>query len=315
MIAVIFILGAIGEFMKFVTVQHQGRVLAGLWLADGVLDLQAAAKASGEGAALSSVLEIIRGGAASLRTVRALAARAQQQPAALIRHDAVQLLAPISEPRRNIFCVGRNYLDHVKEGHAARGTDLKLPEVPQFFTKATLAMNSPTGDIRLDPRLTQHLDYEVELAVIIGRSGRDIRPEQALEHIFGYAVANDVTARDVQRRHEQWFKGKSLDTSFPFGPWIIDAEEIGDPTTLELVLRVNGEERQRAHVSQMIFDIPTIIASLSAGLTLEAGDIIATGTPSGVGYAMKPPQNLRGGDVVSTSISRIGVLSNRVVEV
>lgn len=302
--------------MKFVTVQHQRRVLAGLWLDDGVLDLQQAAGDGGQATtSLSSMLEIIRGGEQSLQAVRNLAARAQQNKKALLEHAAVQLLSPIPQPLRNIFCVGRNYLDHVKEGHAARGTDLKLPEVPQFFTKATLAMNSPTGDVRLDPHLTQHLDYEVELAVIVGRSGRDIARERAFDHVFGYAVANDVTARDVQRRHEQWFKGKSLDTTFPFGPWIIDRDEIGDPTTLELLMKVNGEERQRALVSQMIFDIPTVIASLSAGLTLEAGDIIATGTPSGVGYAMKPPQNLRGGDVLSSSISRIGELKNRVVEI
>jgi 2-keto-4-pentenoate hydratase/2-oxohepta-3-ene-1,7-dioic acid hydratase in catechol pathway len=302
--------------MKFVTVQHQRRVLAGLWLDEGVLDLQRAASDGGQAtSSLSSVLEIIRGGEQSLQAVRNLAARAPQIKTALLEHAAVQLLSPIPQPLRNIFCVGRNYLDHVKEGYAARGTDLKLPEVPQFFTKATLAMNSPTGDVRLDPRLTQHLDYEVELAVIVGRGGRDIARERAVEHVFGYAVANDVTARDVQRRHEQWFKGKSLDTTFPFGPWIIDRDEIGDPTTLELLMKVNGEQRQRALVSQMIFDIPTIIASLSAGLTLEAGDIIATGTPSGVGYAMKPPQNLRGGDVLSSSISRIGELKNRVVEI
>ena len=301
--------------MKFVSVRHQGRVLAGLWFADGVLDLLEAAKLGGEGASMSSVLDIIRGGDSSLSAVKRLAARAPHYKAALLKHDAVELLAPIPQPLRNIFCVGRNYLDHIKEGYAARGTDLKLPEVPQFFTKATHAMNSSTGDVRLDPRLTQHLDYEVELAVIMGRGGRDIGPEQAFDHIFGYAVSNDVTARDVQRRHDQWFKGKSLDTTFPFGPWIVDREEIGDPTTLELVMSVNGEERQRAHVSQMIFDIPTLIASLSAGLTLEAGDIIATGTPSGVGYAMKPPQRLRGGDRMITSISRIGELTNRIVEV
>jgi 2-keto-4-pentenoate hydratase/2-oxohepta-3-ene-1,7-dioic acid hydratase in catechol pathway len=301
--------------MKFVTAEHQRRVVTGLWLADGVLDLGQAAQRAAEDAPMSSVLEIIRGGKASLTAVRRLVARQQQEKTALLRHDAVKLLAPIPDPLRNIFCVGRNYLDHVKEGHAARGTDVKLPEVPQFFTKATHTMNSPTGDVRLDPRLTQHLDYEVELAVIIGNRGRDIEPQRALDHVFGYAVSNDITARDVQRRHDQWFKGKSLDTTFPFGPWIIDREEIGDPKTLELVMRVNGEERQRALVSQMIFDIPTIIASLSAGLTLEAGDIIATGTPSGVGYAMKPPQSLRGGDTLVTSISRIGELTNRIVEV
>jgi 2-keto-4-pentenoate hydratase/2-oxohepta-3-ene-1,7-dioic acid hydratase in catechol pathway len=301
--------------MKFVSVEYQRRIVTGLWLPDGVLDLEQAAQRTGEDVPMSSVLEIIRGGKASLTAVRRLAARQQQEKSALLKHDAVKLLSPIPEPLRNIFCVGRNYLDHVKEGHAVRGTDVKLPEVPQFFTKATHTMNSPTGDVRLDPRLTKHLDYEVELAVIIGSPGRDIEPQQAFDHVFGYAVSNDITARDVQRRHEQWFKGKSLDTTFPFGPWIIDREEIGDPKTLELVMHVNGEERQRALVSQMIFDIPTIIASLSAGLTLDAGDIIATGTPSGVGYAMKPPQNLRGGDLLVTSISRIGELTNRIVEV
>jgi 2-keto-4-pentenoate hydratase/2-oxohepta-3-ene-1,7-dioic acid hydratase in catechol pathway len=301
--------------MKFVSVEYQRRIVTGLWVPEGVLDLEQAAQRTGEDASMSSVLEIIRGGKASLTAVRRLAARQQQEKTALLKHDAVKLLAPIPVPVRNIFCVGKNYIDHVKEGDAARGTELKLPQVPQFFSKATHAMNSPTGDIRLDPRLTQHLDYEVELAVIIGSRGRDIEPQQAFEYVFGYAVSNDITARDLQRRHDQWFKGKSLDTTFPFGPWIVDREEIGDPKTLELVMRVNGEERQRALVSQMIFDIPTIIASLSAGLTLEPGDIIATGTPSGVGYAMKPPQSLHGGDTLVTAISRIGELTNRVVEV
>jgi 2-keto-4-pentenoate hydratase/2-oxohepta-3-ene-1,7-dioic acid hydratase in catechol pathway len=155
----------------------------------------------------------------------------------------------------------------------------------------------------------------VELAIVIGKGGRDIPADQALSHIFGYTVANDFTARDLQRRHEQWFKGKSLDTTLPLGPWIIDAQEIGDPTTLELTLTVNGEERQRGKVSQMIFDLPTIISSLSAGLTLEAGDVIATGTPSGVGFAMSPPQFLQDGDLVVTRIDRIGELRNRIVKV
>jgi 2-keto-4-pentenoate hydratase/2-oxohepta-3-ene-1,7-dioic acid hydratase in catechol pathway len=167
--------------------------------------------------------------------------------------------------------------------------------VPQFFTKATHAVNAPDGDVRLDPRVTRRFDYEVELAVIIGASGRDIPKERAIDHVYGYAVANDFTARDLQRRHQQWFKGKSLDTTFPFGPWIVDREEIGDPSNLELSLTVNGEERQRVTVDRMIFDIPTLIASLSAGLTLEAGDIISTGTPAGVGFAMDPPRYLKGG--------------------
>jgi len=175
-------------------------------------------------------------------------------------------------------------------------------------------VNAPDGDVRLDPSVTRRFDYEVELAVIIGRPGRDIPKARAFDHVFGYAVANDFTARDLQRRHQQWFKGKSLDTSFPFGPCIVDCEEIGDPSSLELSLTVNGEERQRARVNQMIFDIPTLITLLSAGLTLEAGDVISTGTPAGVGFAMDPPRYLQGGDIVVSTIDRIGSLRNRIVE-
>ena len=152
-------------------------------------------------------------------------------------------------------------------------------------------------------------------AVVIGTSGRDITPARAYEHVFGYCVLNDFTARDLQRRHDQWFKGKSLDTTCPLGPCIVDRASLGDPATLELSLSVNGEERQRAKAGQMIFDIPAIIASLSAGLTLQAGDIIATGTPAGVGYAMTPPQALKAGDLVVAKIDRIGELRNRIVAV
>ncbi|HEX4096223.1 MAG TPA: fumarylacetoacetate hydrolase family protein, partial [Caulobacteraceae bacterium] len=225
----------------------------------------------------------------------------------------VRLLAPIPRTRKNVFCVGRNYAEHVKEGARFAGaSEVKLPEVPQFFTKAPTAINAPGDPVRLDEGVTRFLDYEVELAVVIGKAGRDIPREGAYEHVFGYTIANDITARDLQRRHDQWFKGKSLDNSLPLGPWIVDAGEIGDPTTLELSLTVNGEERQRATTSMMIFDIPAIIASLSGGMTLEAGDVIATGTPSGVGYAMTPPQGLKDGDVVVAKIDRIGELTSPI---
>lgn len=296
--------------MRLVTYKADGRALAGVVHADAVLDLAAAARRAGDAGDYSSVLAIAR--AQALPAVRRLAA--SPNAADLRPLAGLELLAPIASPR-NIFCVGRNYLDHVKEGRTVLGgpADVKLPTVPQFFSKATHALNSPDGDVRLDTRLTQHFDYEVELAVIIGRGGRDIPAERAHEHIFGYSVANDFTARDVQRRHDQWFKGKSLDTTFPLGPWIVDPEEIGDPTTLELSLTVNGEPRQSGRVAQMIFDIPTIIASLSAGLTLDPGDVISTGTPSGVGYAMQPPRCLNVGDVVVSRIDRIGTLTNRIV--
>jgi 2-keto-4-pentenoate hydratase/2-oxohepta-3-ene-1,7-dioic acid hydratase in catechol pathway len=301
--------------MKFVCFKDADRMAMGLLLADQILDLAAAAKLSGDHADYSSMLAIIRGGNQTLRAARQLAANSSKLSAAVRPLAGLQLLAPIGQLQRNAFCVGRNYVDHVKEGAQVMGVDLKLPVVPQFFSKATHTLNAPNGDVRLDEKLTKSFDYEVELAVIIGRGGRDISAEQAMSHVFGYSVANDFTARDLQRRHDQWFKGKSLDTTLPLGPCIVDAEEIGDPTTLELSLTVNGEERQRAHVSQMIFDIPTIINSLSAGLTLEAGDVIATGTPSGVGFAMTPPRPLKAGDMVVTRIDRIGELRNRIVAV
>jgi 2-keto-4-pentenoate hydratase/2-oxohepta-3-ene-1,7-dioic acid hydratase in catechol pathway len=282
--------------MKFITFARDGNALPGIWLGEGhIADLSKA---------FGSILELIEAGEEGLNTARRLAKDVDLHLSA-----AVELMAPIPRTRKNVFCVGRNYVDHVKEGARFPGAgEVKLPEVPQFFTKAPTAINAPGAPVRLDPGLTKLLDYEVELAVIIGKAGRDIPRERAFEHVFGYTIANDVTARDLQRRHDQWFKGKSLDTSLPLGPWIVDAEEIGDPTSLELSLTVNNEPRQSATASMMIFDIPTIIASLSAGMTLEPGDVIATGTPSGVGYAMTPPQGLKDGDVVRARIDRIGEL-------
>ena len=302
--------------MKLVTYAHDGRNFTGLWSDErGVLDLAMAGRRMNEAADLASMLAIIRGGEATLAALQRIEERGGEVAEAWLEAQRVRLLAPIPEPRRNVFCVGRNYLDHVQEGYAKAGKESRLPEVPQFFTKATHSVNAPAGDVRLDPRLTRLLDYEVELAVVIGRGGRDIARDRAYEHVFGYTVANDFTARDLQRRHEQWFKGKSLDTTCPLGPCIVDRAEIGDPATLELSLTVNGAERQRARVAQMIFDIPAIVASLSAGLTLECGDIIATGTPAGVGYAMTPSQALKDGDLVVARIDRIGELRNRIVAV
>ena len=285
--------------MKFISFSRGGRTAPGLWLdGDKVVDLTPVAP---------GIIELIQGGAAALAKAAELA-----KSAPTIAAGEVQLLAPIPLPRKNVFCVGRNYVEHVAEGARAMGTQTKLPEVPQFFTKAPTTVNAPGAPVRLDSGLTKLLDYEVELAVVIGTTGRDIPAERAYDHVFGYTIANDVTARDLQRRHDQWFKGKSLDTTLPLGPWIIDKAAIGDPTTLELSLTVNGQERQRAKASMMIFDIPAIIASLSAGMTLEAGDIIATGTPSGVGFAMDPPQGLKDGDIVVASIDRIGQLTSPI---
>jgi 2-keto-4-pentenoate hydratase/2-oxohepta-3-ene-1,7-dioic acid hydratase in catechol pathway len=292
--------------MRFISFRLDGREAPGLQLKGGeVVDLSSVA---------ASMIELIEGGKAAMDAARRLAESGER-----IAADRIELLAPIPRPRKNVFCVGRNYLDHIIEGAKVRGDAVPdlgadVPKYPTFFTKAPTTLNRPGGEVRLDSKLTRLLDWECELAVVIGQGGRDIARDQALEHVFGYTVINDITARDLQKRHGQFFKGKTLDGTCPMGPCIVDAEEIGDPTTLMLSLTVNGVEKQRAPASQMIFDVPAIIASLSEGMTLEPGDIIATGTPSGTGFAMEPPERLQDGDVVVASIDRIGDLESRIVE-
>jgi 2-keto-4-pentenoate hydratase/2-oxohepta-3-ene-1,7-dioic acid hydratase in catechol pathway len=226
----------------------------------------------------------------------------------------IRWLAPIPRPAKNIFCVGRNYAAHVKEGAAAYNREAKLPEVPMFFTKAPTTVRGPFDDVPRHEGLTQQLDWEAELAVIIGRRGRDIRRDDALSHVFGYSVLNDVTARDLQQRHGQWFKGKSLDGSCPMGPVIVTADEFGDPQAKRVSLRINGVTKQDASTADMIFPVATIIEWLSRGLTLEPGDIIATGTPEGVGMGRTPQEWLQAGDVIETEVEGIGVMRNTVRE-
>ncbi len=232
-------------------------------------------------------------------------------------HDLskVQLAAPIPRPRKNIMCLGWNYAEHQKETSALRGQEAKVPEYPVIFTKAPTTVNGPYGDIVIDPAVSEQIDWEAELAVIIGKGGKNIREEDALAHVFGYTVLNDVTARDLQSRHKQFFKGKSVDGYCPMGPWIVTADEIPDPQQLHLCLRVNGVTKQDGSTSQMVFSVSRIIADLSLGMTLEPGDIIATGTPSGVGFARNPPEYLKAGDMVETEIAGIGMLRNAVVRV
>lgn len=222
-------------------------------------------------------------------------------------------LAPLHMPRKNIFCVGRNYAEHIAEGERAQNTKIGVTEHPVYFTKPSTALVGHGGDVLIFPSVSEAVDYEVELAVVIGKAGRNIAPENAFDHVLGYTILNDITARDVQRRHGgQYFKGKGLDGSCPIGPWIVTADEIDDPQDLSISLSVNGEMRQNGRTHDMIFDIPTLIASLSEGMTLEPGDILATGTPSGVGYAMDPPRFLKAGDTIVCDIAGIGQLSNTV---
>ena len=240
----------------------------------------------------------------------ALASEAARLPLA-----DVKLLAPLPRPARNIVCVGKNYREHAREVQATAitGADKDgVPEVPVFFTKWTSSVIGPEEPIpsHLDP--TRSTDYEGELAVIVGRSGRGIARADAMRHVYGYTIINDVTARKLQKLHNQWFLGKSVDGYCPMGPAIVTADDISDVGKLRVQTRVNGELRQDAPVSDLVFDIPTLIETLSRTMTLEPGDIISTGTPAGVGIGFKPPKFLQAVDVVAVTIDPIGTLQNPV---
>jgi 2-keto-4-pentenoate hydratase/2-oxohepta-3-ene-1,7-dioic acid hydratase in catechol pathway len=229
--------------------------------------------------------------------------------------SSVRLLAPIPTPRRNIFCVGKNYRDHAREfassgyeAGAVKGAE--IDEYPAVFTKPGSAVVGTGATVNLHPHVTSAVDYEAELTLVIGKGGRDIRREDAYSHIWGYTIINDVTARDRQRNHKQWFMGKALDGFCPMGPWITTADEV-DPENLDVKCWVNGELRQNANTRDLIFDIPALIQTISAGLTLHPGDLIATGTPAGVGLGFNPPKFLKPGDEVSMSITGLGTLTNR----
>ncbi len=222
----------------------------------------------------------------------------------------IQLLAPL-EPRQDLIALGLNYKTHVAETAGGRGAE--PPDRPILFGKAATSVIGPEAEIRIDPKITTQVDWEVELAVVIGRRGRDIEADRALGHIFGYTVANDVSARDLQFLDGgQWYRGKSLDTFCPLGPSIVTTDELGDAGGLRLTLRVNGVTKQDASTDDLIFAIPEIVASASSGRTLYPGDVILTGTPGGVGFTRMPPEFLRAGDAVEAEIERIGVLRNRV---
>lgn len=286
--------------VKLVTYQHAGTIAIGLWREDGIVDLSAVAP---------DMITLIEQGEAGLVRVEEIAAAAEAIPAADVR-----LLAPIHNPRRNVMCVGKNYAAHTRESYEARGESVETIEYPVIFTKTTTCVNGPYDNIPYDSAVSDQIDYEAELAVIIGRKLKNATREEALAAVFGYTVLNDVTARDLQTLHKQFFKGKSLDGSCPIGPCIVTAGAIPDPYALRITCHVNGELRQDSAAETMTFDIPTLIGHLSRGMTLLPGDIIATGTPSGVGFAMKPPVFLRPGDVVECAIEGIGAIRNRIAE-
>jgi 2-keto-4-pentenoate hydratase/2-oxohepta-3-ene-1,7-dioic acid hydratase in catechol pathway len=251
-------------------------------------------------------------GAAALGAARAALGSGQGR----LSIDSVRLEAPFPRPAKNILCVGKNYHEHAKEFHqsgfdASAGKDA-IPDVPIIFTKWPNSVIGPNRAIPGSEDPTASVDYEGELTVVIGRTARRVRKADALSHVYGYTIINDATARTLQHRHKQWFLGKSLDGFCPMGPCIVTADEIPDPTRLRLQTRVNGELRQDAPVSDLIFDIPTLIEEISALMTLEPGDLIATGTCAGVGIGFTPPKYLVAGDVVSITIEPIGTLVNPV---
>lgn len=305
--------------MRLATVEIAGQPACVVAIRGGaVLDIASAAFAAGgrdPHLSAGTLAALIDGGAAAMADLRALvaAAEAGEHRHAVHPEAGLRFLAPIPVPRKNVFCVGRNYAEHIAEGARAQKTTINVTEVPVFFTKPPTSVVGHEALVPIFPKVSVKIDYEIELALIIGTRGRDIAPENAYAHIFGYTVLNDVTARDVQRRHGgQFFKGKGLDGSCPMGPWVVTADEVGDPMALRMQMWVNGELRQDDTTAAMIFDIPTLISSLSEGLTLEPGDILATGTPSGVGYAMDPPRYLADGDEMVCEIEGIGRLCNRL---
>ena len=237
----------------------------------------------------------------------------KSQDLSYVEIDYKDILPPISRPKQNIICMGLNYEDHIKESEKVFLKDIKRPKHPIIFTKSTLSINSPYGDIEIRDEVSNELDWESELAIIIGKPGIRINKRDAYEHIFGYTVLNDISARDLQRNHKQFFLGKSLPGACPIGPCIVTKDEIENPHDLAISCKVNGKIKQESNTRYQIFDIPTQIESISRSTYLMPGDIIATGTPSGVGFARTPPEFLKDGDLVECEIEKIGKIINRVV--
>jgi 2-keto-4-pentenoate hydratase/2-oxohepta-3-ene-1,7-dioic acid hydratase in catechol pathway len=228
--------------------------------------------------------------------------------------DQLKLTAPVPRPRRNVFCVGKNYHAHAKE-FAGSGFDSSaksggdIPSAPIIFSKVPESVTGPTDPILFPAEVSTAIDYEAELTVVIGKGGKGIKAADAMKHVWGYTIINDVTARDWQGKHSQWLLGKSFDTFCPMGPWLVSADEVDGQNT-DVKCWVNGELRQDANTKDFIFDIPTLIECISAGITLYPGDLIATGTPAGVGIGYKPPKYLVRGDVVRIEIAGIGTIEN-----
>jgi 2-keto-4-pentenoate hydratase/2-oxohepta-3-ene-1,7-dioic acid hydratase in catechol pathway len=285
--------------MKFVTIEHAGREWPGVVDGEDVVVLKAA-----------DLVSVIEAGPAGVVAARNELATGERLPLA-----SAALRAPVRRFRRDVLCTGWNYWDHFEESKGKReGQDVDRPEHPTFFTKGPDVVIGPYDEIAYDPAISAKWDYEAELALVIGKAGRSIPVADALDHVWGYTLANDVSQRDLQRQHGgQWLKGKSIDQTMPLGPWIVTADEFGDPQDVHLQCLLNGEVMQDASTKQMAYDVATLISELSFGMTLRPGDLLLTGTPAGIGNAREPQVFLAEGDEVVTRADKIGELRNKLV--
>ncbi|WP_368490482.1 fumarylacetoacetate hydrolase family protein [Clostridium sp. BJN0013] len=299
--------------MKFVTYNYKDKESIGILEDNSILDFKNIFCEIGEKNPPQTMVELIK--YLDENKLNKIEEFLKNKSLQTVSVEAIKLKAPIPYPERNVFCLGKNYAEHAREIKLTKITDNDIPKVPIYFTKVASPAIGNRDSIEFSSEVTNQVDYEVELGVIIDKNGKNIKIEEAENYIFGYTIINDISARDLQGSHIQWFKGKSLDTFCPMGPCIVHKNEIPSPVNLDIKCWVNGEIRQSSNTKNLIFDIPYIISDLSKGLTLKAGDIIATGTPSGVGMGFNPIKMLKQGDSIECYIEKIGKLVNDVINV
>ncbi len=299
--------------MKLVTYEINEKVAIGLLTDDQMVrPLQATELHYCQTESLPcSMLELLEQGSQATDTLQKIFSKLDET-GPKISLDQVNLLAPIPRPRKNIFCIGKNYVEHALEFEKTKDVTAAVPKVPVIFSKPPTCVVGTGAIVKNHKHMTSQIDYEVELAVVIGKTASNVAKENAYEYIFGYTVMNDVSARDLQKAHAQWIMGKGPDTFAPLGPCLVHKSSIPDPHNLSIRCWINGELRQNANTKDMVFDIPNLIATLSSVITLEPGDIIATGTPAGVGVGFTPPKFLQPGDEMRCEIEKIGVLVNTI---
>ena len=296
-------------YMKFISYIYDGKEDYGIVDKDSIVPMAGLLEHLGKEIP-ENLLEFIRVYSDSL--IKDFEVILSEEDINRLPYDEVKVTAPIPYPKRNVFCLGKNYKEHALETKSLPGGKAAIPDYPIYFTKIADPCIGHMDKVILPKEYTEKVDYEVELAIIISKDGKNIPVEKAEEYIFGYTIANDITARDIQKKHTQWHKGKSLDTFTSVGPYIVHKSKIGFPVELDISCKINGEVRQNSNTRKLIFDIAYIISDLSKGLTLRAGDIILTGTPAGVGMGFDPPKFLKSGDVIECHIEKIGTLVNIV---